>query len=73
MVPLLLQLLFLSKLMGAIFIAPPEASTGKYFKFPLLDDLKSKQTTTVNIFDTENKAILHEVIGEISKQGVIPT
>jgi len=67
MIPLLLQLLFLSKLMTALFVSPPMVEGGQFYKFPLLADLASKQKGQINIFDTENKAILHEVIGEISK------
>lgn len=60
--------------MTAIYISPPQNMDGrKFFNFPLLADLKTKQKGQINIFDSANKAILHEVIGEVSKVGVVPS
>lgn len=67
MVPLLLQLLFLSKLVSAIYVAPPVVESRKFFNFPKFVELGKKQKGPVNLFEMENKAVLHEVIGEISK------
>ena len=57
-----------------MYISPVLNTDGnKFFNFPMLADLKRKQAGQVNIFDSANKAVLHEVIGEISKQGIIPS
>jgi len=57
-----------------MYISPVLNTDGnKFFNFPMLADLKRKQSGQVNIFDSANKAVLHEVIGEISKQGIIPS